>query len=58
MDVAGAAEAIWTSESINRRRLILAATYVCCLPLFALCLIAVVQALKCGGPPARPKESR
>ena len=58
MDVAGATEAIWTSESINRRRLILAATYVCCLPLFALCLIAVVQALQCGGPPARPKESR
>jgi hypothetical protein len=58
MDVAGATEAIWTSESINRRRLILAASYVSCLPLFTLCLIAIVQALQCGGPPARPKGSR
>ena len=49
MDVAGSTEAIWTGESINRRRLILAATYVCCLPLFTLCLIAVVQAIQCGG---------
>ena len=55
MDVAGATEAIWTSESINRRRLILAATYVSCLPLFTLCLIAVVQALQCAGPMTRPK---
>jgi hypothetical protein len=58
MDVAGATETVWTRESINRRRLILAATYVSCLPLFTLCLIAVVQALQCGGPPTRPRASR
>jgi hypothetical protein len=58
MDVAGATEAIWTGESINRRRLILAATYVCCLPLFTLCLIAVVQAIQCGGQMTRTKRAR
>jgi hypothetical protein len=58
MDVAGATEAIWTAESINRRRLILAATYVCCLPLFTLCLIAVVQAIQCGGQMTRTKRAR
>ena len=44
----GVTENIWTSESINRRRLILAATYVSCLPLFTICLIAVIQAAQCG----------
>lgn len=58
MDVAGATEAIWTGESINRRRLILAATYVCCLPLFTLCLIAVVQAIQCGGKASRIKLAK
>ena len=58
MDVAGATEAIWTGESIDRRRLILAAAYVCCLPLFTLCLIAVVQAIQCGGQKTRTKRAR
>jgi hypothetical protein len=58
MDVAGATDALWTSESIDRRRLILAATYVSCLPLFTLCLIAIVQALHCGGQLARTKRAR
>jgi hypothetical protein len=57
-DMAGATDAIWTRQSINRRRLILAATYVCCLPLFTLCLIAVVQAIQCGGPMSRTKGAR
>ena len=48
-DFAGRTEEIWTRESIHRRRLILAATYVSCLPLFTICLIAVVQAIQCGG---------
>ena len=46
-DFAGATEDIWTRESINHRRLLLAATYVSCLPLFTICLIAVVQAIQC-----------
>jgi hypothetical protein len=48
MDFAGKTDAIWTPDSINRRRLLLAASYVSCLPLFTICLIAVVQAIACG----------
>ena len=51
-DFPGKPEDIWTRDSINRRRLILAATYVSCLPLFTICLIAVVQAVQ-GGRTAR-----
>lgn len=47
-DFTGVTENIWTRESINRRRLLLASTYVSCLPLFTICLIAVVQAVQCG----------
>jgi hypothetical protein len=53
-DFAGKTEDIWTRESINRRRLILAATYVSCLPLFAICVIAVVQSIQCGA--EKPKK--
>ena len=48
-DFAGRTDEIWTRESINRHGLILAATYVSCLPLFTICLIAVVQAIQCSG---------
>lgn len=54
-DFAGKTEDIWTRESINRRRLILAGTYIACLPLFTICLIAVVQAIQCGGRLSRRK---
>ena len=47
MDAAGAPEDLWTRESINRRRLVLGATYILCLPLFTICLIAIVQAIRC-----------
>lgn len=47
-DFTGVTENLWTRESINRRRLLLATTYVSCLPLFTICLIAVVQAVQCG----------
>jgi hypothetical protein len=43
-DFKGKTGDVWTQQSIDRRRLILAATYVICLPLFTICLIAVVQA--------------
>jgi hypothetical protein len=56
-DFKGLTQNIWTRESINRRRLILAATYVSCLPLFTICLIAVVQAIQCGGKPAKRRAS-
>jgi hypothetical protein len=47
MHHAGAPEDLWTRESINRRRLVLAAAYILCLPLFTICLIAIVQAIRC-----------
>jgi hypothetical protein len=55
-DFTGVTENIWTRESINQRRLVLAATYVGCLPLFTICLLAIVQAIQCAGqtPKRRP----
>ena len=47
-DFAGKAEDIWTGDSINKSRYILAGTYVLNLPLFIVCIIGVVQALSCG----------
>jgi len=44
-DFAGKPEDIWTRESINRHRIILAGTYISCVPLIAICIIGVVQAL-------------
>jgi Zn-dependent protease with chaperone function len=54
---AGATENIWTRESINNRRLVLAATYISCLPLFTICLIAVVQAIQCGSTLRKRRKS-
>ena len=48
VNFAGETENIWTRESINNRRLILAATYIICLPLFTICLLTVLQAIQCG----------
>lgn len=47
-DFAGKAEDIWTRDSINTSRYILAGTYVLNLPLFTICIIGVVQALYCS----------
>ena len=46
-DFAGKAEDIWTKDSINNSRYILALTFIGCLPLFTVCIIAVVQMLSC-----------
>jgi protein-S-isoprenylcysteine O-methyltransferase Ste14 len=46
-EFSGVTANIWTRESIQRRRLLLAATYVSCLPLFTIAVIAVVQAIQC-----------
>jgi hypothetical protein len=48
-DFLGRAEDIWTRNSINQHRLVLAGVYVSCLPLFTLAVIAIVQALRCLG---------
>ena len=47
-DFAGEAEEIWTKDSINKSRYILAGIYILNLPFFTICIIAVVQALSCS----------
>lgn len=42
---AGKVDDVWTKESIDRTRIHLAITYLGCVPLFALCVIAVVQSI-------------
>ena len=42
---AGKVEDVWTKESIDRARIQLAVTYISCIPLFALCIIAVIQSI-------------
>jgi hypothetical protein len=44
-DHTGKAEDIWTVESIGHNRMVLAEVYIGCLPLFAACIIAVLQAV-------------
>lgn len=66
MGVAGKVERIWTRESMNERRLILAAVYVLAMPLFTVCIMSIVQALQCSvaktanrkRSPARSKPTR
>lgn len=40
-------EYIWTEDSIRNCRLILASVYVLCTPLFAICMVSIVQLLYC-----------
>jgi hypothetical protein len=54
-DFAGKSEDIWTRESIDNSRYILAGTYIINLPLFTICVIAVVQAIYCS---TRERRSR
>src|ERR1700730_4343707 len=49
-DHAGNAEDIWTAESIGHNRMVLAEVYVGCLPLFAACIIAILQAVALARP--------
>ena len=56
-DFAGETEDIWTKDSINKSRYILAGLYILNLPLFTICLIAVVQALACSQAKPAGKKS-
>ena len=47
-DFAGQVEDIWTKDSINNSRYILAGVYILNLPLFTVCIISLVQALYCS----------
>ena len=56
-DFTGKTEDIWQRNTIDRRRLLLAAAYVSCVPAFTICLIAIVQAIQCAAPkPRRAKR--
>lgn len=44
-DFAGKTEDIWMAASINHSRILLGTTYIYTLPLFAMCLVALLQAL-------------
>jgi hypothetical protein len=46
-DFAGKAEDVWTKDSINYSRYVLALTYIGSMPLFTVCIIAIVQMLSC-----------
>ena len=44
-DFAGKADDVWTTDSINSNRLTMAEVYITCLPLFAICLMSILQAV-------------
>jgi hypothetical protein len=58
MHFAGQVEKIWTRESLQQRRLLLAALYVLAMPLFTVCIMSIVQALHCavGNIPKRKRS--
>lgn len=44
-DAAGRTEAVWERSSVERRGLWLAGFYILCIPLFTVCVMALLQAL-------------
>jgi hypothetical protein len=56
MHYAGSLEKIWTRESLQQRRLLLAAMYVVAMPLFTVCLMSILQAIQCATPPPTRKR--
>ena len=48
MHYGGSADKIWTIESINQRRIIIAGIYVITMPLFTVCIITLLQAIQCA----------
>jgi uncharacterized membrane protein len=52
-DFAGSATDIWTEDSINRNRMLLAGSYLLALPLCVMCMIAIVQAVQLSQPNAK-----
>jgi hypothetical protein len=54
-DLAGQLTMVWTRESIEQRRLVLAGLYVLAMPLFTVCIIATVQAVRCAAPEKRSR---
>jgi hypothetical protein len=56
-DFAGNVEDIWTKKSINRARLILAGTYISCMPFFIVCLIGMIHAIHVNEQGVRRKQA-
>lgn len=44
----GKTEDVWTKQSIDSARLKLAVTYIACIPLFTICIMALIQAIYCA----------
>jgi hypothetical protein len=57
-EFAGRTENIWTAESIRQRRSVLAGLYLGNVPLFTVCLMAMVQALFCLQPRQRGQSKK
>jgi hypothetical protein len=55
MDSAGNRSSIWDDTEMHRRRLFFGAVYMAAISLFALTMIAVIQALYCSTRPKRRK---
>ena len=41
------ADRLWRDDSIKGNRFILAAMYIACMPLFTICIVAIIQAIFC-----------
>jgi len=54
---AGQVEKIWTRESLQQRRTLLAGMYVLAMPLFAVCIMSLLQAIQCAVS-AAPRKKR
>jgi hypothetical protein len=44
----GKTEDVWTKRSIDAARMKLTITYIACIPLFTICLMALIQAIYCA----------
>jgi hypothetical protein len=58
MDYPGGPQVIWTRDSILRQWIILSAIYVTCIPLFACCVIAVIQVVYCVSKGSRRRRAQ
>lgn len=56
--VGGNAEILWEIDAIRWRRSILQVTYICSIPLFTICLICALQAMRCSTREDEEKKKR
>jgi hypothetical protein len=58
MHYAGHIEKIWTRESLQQRRVLLAGLYILAMPLFTICIMSIVQAMQCAASSSPRKRAR